>query len=240
MEHIDEVMQRVADTRWQHTRLNVGQMTTSATSSGTLDTLAKFKAETPLEIRQGPPVDLHIPAHETFTDDGADNDETASLSHDLVDAPGSSQDVVVWNDGTLVGTPKSVDYAADEITIDTNGNNETYDIYYLTGDQARTAIRIKAPRNVYNDAAERDAGLANLRDQGKDPITFEFANPFEGVVPQDYTVKVMLDAPYSTEYENATRDATANNLLLSLPVKEAASEIEGLPAIKRAMVGEGM
>jgi len=231
------VLERAGAENWQPGRLTLRDLNTQPTTPDELSLFAEFKAETALEVVEGEPVDLHLTAHETYDDDGNANEETVSLSHDLVDAPSVRNDVVVFRDGTAID-PVSVDYGADEVTIDTNGNNETYDLYYVSGDQARAVLRIKAPRNVHHEPAEKDAGLANMRDQGKDPVTFEWSTALDGLVPTDWRVQVMVEAPYEVEYENDTRaGAKATNALLSLPIMKAAGEIEGLGALKNEAIG---
>lgn len=100
----------------------------------------------------GFPVTMYLMVHEQFTTDGsAGNDETFSLSNDLVNSPtvqdtdtsqtsggaevdsSGHQDLVVYDGGTQKAVV-SVDYDANEFTYADAGTASTLDVYYLFGD----------------------------------------------------------------------------------------------------------
>lgn len=234
-----EIMDRLNELNFQRQSLGVGAFAHEPSTSGQLSKIAEYQAEVAMTVRPDSPIDLHIPAFREYTDDGTNNTETVSLNHDLADTPAVGEDVVVYRGGTKI-SPAAVRYGADEIDIDTNGNDEDYYIWYLSGEQARVVLRIVAPRNFQNDIVDRDLGLANKRNQGRDPITVDLNGPLEGAVPTDYKLEWYVDAPYPVNYSPAGTAATADNTLLLVPINRGSGTVDGLEALKRAaMASEG-
>jgi hypothetical protein len=196
--------------------------------------MADYQVNTDHAIIQGKPIPVHVPAHETFTTSGNNNSETFNLSHDLIDAPAKADDLVLYSDGNSASAG-SIDYANDSFDYKDGGSTEELDVFYLPADQAELTVRLSAPKNHFNEPVRVDAGRANLRDQNREPITFEASptQPLEGVIPTNYTVEVYLDAPFQFDYTGDQSGATADNLSLHLPVWRAARGVDGLDDVKR-------
>lgn len=204
----------------------------SPNDTGSRSLVASHKAIRPLVVREGVSWDAHIPAYQSETTDGtAGNDETVTLDHNLIDADGVADDVVVYQTGTDVTSDVTVDYAANEFTLANTNADAQLDIWYISDEQARLEIRKTAPANFYADLAERDAGMLNLRDQSRDPLTFGFADPFGGAVPTDWKVEVYIDAPYPVRWEGQANGATPRNALVSVPIHRKRAELEPLETV---------
>jgi hypothetical protein len=206
-------------------------MEMSTSVPGEKSEVASFQADVVRALAFDQPVDLHLPAHETFNVDGDGNNDQESLSHDLVDASGVAESLVLYVDGTRTA-PASVDYDANTVTIPDSGNDVTADVFYMAGDQAQVQVRIDAPRNHHEIVEERDIGILNLREQTRDPVTMEGSHPMEGIVPTDWRVRVLVDAPYEVAYENPNTGATADNYLLDIPTR--VSEQRDIPLVQEA------
>jgi hypothetical protein len=231
----DEVVRQLETANFERQSLGTTDFEHEPNTPGDLTRVASVQARVATSLRPDAPIDLHIPVYREFTDDGSNNTETISLNHPLEDTPAVGDDVVVYRGDNRI-EPAAVRYDADEVDVDTNGNSETYHVWYLSSEQARVVLRISAPRNFHNDVLDRDVGLANQRNQGRDPIKLDLELPLEGAVPTDYTLEWMVDAPYPVNYSPTGTDAQADNTLLLLPINRGDSTIEGLGALKRNII----
>jgi len=228
MPDMDAVRRRIHEVPVNNQRLTVSDFTLSANSQGQLTKIAEYKAERPFSIRQGIPFDLHLVAYESKTTDGTGgNTETFSLSYNLVDAASVATDLLLVDDGTVV-EPDSIDYANDEFDYTDADTGSDLDVFYLAEDQALVQFRQVAPKNITRTISEKDAGLANIREQTKDPLTFDFDDLSEALIPTDWRLEVYLNAPYTHKFENDATGATADNMLLDIPIAKANEEIDNL------------
>lgn len=234
------VIDRIKQVGGQNDRLSTKGMTLAPNTPGEESVVAEFKAVRPTAIREGVAYDANLAAYESFAANGTAGDsETFPLSHDLIDADSVADDIVVYEGETDVTSSISVDYAANEFTYSSPNTNTTLHAYYVSDEQARVEIVKKAPKNMDLTLDERDAGLINLRDQGRDPLDFDFSLPLAGWLPTNWRVQVVVDAPYQVEWENgANGEATPRNAVLSFPIFVANGEIEGLQSVVKDEISE--
>ena len=226
------VMQTLQQVPRRETQITPSDWSFQGTVMNQKDLFAEFQVETAHRIVPGRPIDIHVPAHETFQTSGNGNQETFNLSYDLVDAPAVVDDVVLYSDGNAA-SEDSLDYDADSFDYTDGGTVEDLDVFYLVSDQAEITLRLQDPKNFQNEPISVEGGRLNLRDQGRDPVTFEPSQPLEGVIPTDYNLEWYINAGYSFAYEGNQTGATADNLMLHLPVYRASQEVQGLRELKR-------
>lgn len=215
----------------KNTRFTQSDFDLSANETGARSLIASRQAIRPLVVRENQPYDVHIPVYRSYTTDGTAGDtETIALNHNVIDADGVAEDAVVYMSGTDATADATVDYTNNEIDLANTDADANVDIWYISDEQARLEIRKTAPQNYYADLDERDAGMVNLRDQSRDPLTFDFGDEFGGAVPTDWKVQIYVDAPYPVKWEG-TGDAKARNALISLPVHRKNSELEPLETV---------
>jgi hypothetical protein len=225
----EQIQQALATVPRAKQKLSGSQMDLQTNTTGDPSVVAEYQADRPLGLRDGKPYEADIPAYESETSDGtADNSETITLGHDLVDAESVPNDVVVFVEGTGYVQPDAVRYDADEIDVTDPGTDNTIHIWYMAGDQARIVVRKTSPKGVPEDVDEDDMGLKNLRNQHKDPLRFDFERPYEGVIPTDWTIQLRIDAPYQVQWSAAGGDAEPTNARISLPIFRARDDIPGL------------
>ncbi len=203
----------------------------SANETGNRSRVATRKAIRPVVVRENARYDVNIPAYQSYTTDGAAGDtETINLDHNVIDADGVSEDVVVFEGGADATADVTVDYAANTVDLANTDADASVDIWYMTDAQARLEIRKTAPSNYYADLDERDAGMVNLRDQSRDPLTFEFSDPFGGAIPTDWRLEIYIDAPYPVKW-SGTGDAKPRNALISVPIHRKNNELDPLETV---------
>ncbi|WP_336001450.1 hypothetical protein [Halorientalis halophila] len=226
------VQQAMRQTSGSNKRFTSPDFETSANETGTRSKIAEHKAIRPMVVREGVSWDVHLPAYQAETTDGDDtNDETFALDHDVIDADGVADDVVIYESGTDRTADATVDYENNEVTLPTPAADVAIDIWYMSDAQARLEVRKVAPSNYHADLTERDAGMLNLRDQSRDPLTFNFGDPFGGAIPTDWKLAVYVDAPYKVRWSGQAGGATPRNGLFTFPVHRKDAEVQGLEAV---------
>ena len=184
---------------------------------------------------------LDLVAYESFTTDGSAGDaETFDLAHDPLDSDSVPQDVVVYKVGTGYVQPDSVDYDADTFTYTDGGTNNDLHVFYVAGAQATAQVRKVSPGGSTSEVLdEADVGILNRRNQNKRPLRFDFDHPLQGVVPANWTLEVVVDAPYIVSWgvdtnNDGALDAQATNQLINAPIRRtrqhAPDFVEGVVA----------
>ncbi|WP_225334910.1 hypothetical protein [Halomicrobium urmianum] len=217
--------------------------TQSVNTQGQRSRILRDYMDTPHMVRQGRrnPFRVAVPAYEGFTTNAtADDTETFSLTHSVVDAP-ITQSVVVWIGGTYYGTPDSVDYAANEITVTDSGTGNNLHVYYISDAPATMEVRKAVPESS-SDASQGlwkdNLGLVHPSPQQEQPEFFDLGDsPGQPWLASDMTLDVYLNAPYTVRWSDPDGDgATPTNALLNVPVKIGSREVPGLTAaIKQDM-----
>jgi len=230
-DQVHPVVRALAEVPSRPQELSQDDLTLHDNTPGERSLIAEYKARRPFGLRQDAVFDLNLIAYESFSTDGsAGNTETFNLGHDLVDAVAVADDFVLY-EGPNEVQPDSVDYSADSFDYTDDGTNNTLHAFYVSSDQAHVEIEKHAPSNHYAGLDERDAGLVNLRDQGRDPLSFDFGDPLGGVVPTDWRVEVYVNAPYQITWSKEGGDATPRNALITFPIRRSEQEIERLEDI---------
>jgi len=234
-----QVRKRLNEVDTRNDRLPLSAFDTFAGSQGSITRVASHKVELPIAVRQAVRTGVAPMAYESFTTDGNSDQDTFTLSHDIVQSEATSQNIVVY-EGTSEESVDSVDYANDSFDYTDQGTGNDLHVFYAAGDQARLVFRVVGPNGVEKDLLELDAGLMHRRDAMEDPITFEFARALEGVVPSNFRLEQYIDAPYTAKYDHDTGSGTvdASNAILSVPVRRAESKIDGLGRAVRHDIAE--
>lgn len=220
-------------------RLAKSDFEQSDNTAGEETVVASYQAERPLALRAGEPFEMAVVAFESFTTDGTGgNSETFNLSNDLIDSPSVPTSFVLYEGGSVV-QPDSVDYSANSFDYTDDGTNNDLYAFYATSEQAKVKVRKVSPSGIPEDLYENDAGLIARRDTGKSPLTMSFESELQPLIPTNWRLEVVLDAPYSFNWSDPNDDgATPINLLIDFPVSRASQKIEGLSKAVRADVVE--
>jgi len=213
----------------------------SANTVDDLTTIAEAYLDRPLFLKDGPGERIRaaIVAYEEFTNNLAGNDQdTYSLANGIVDSLATATNLVLYQGGTRV-QPDSIDYSADTFDYTDNGSGDSLHAYYVSDTQAELVFKKVAPSNVSDRLGTFDAGRSNLREQDRSPLSFDFNDPLDGVIPSKWTLKVQLDAPYTFQWDDDTDDAPATNVALRLPARQADSRVKDLDEFIRRKSAEG-
>jgi len=220
-----------------------GDFEQTANTTGELSRVLRFRPNTPHAIRGGKhnPFYFALPAYESFNSDTtADNAETFTLSHSVVDTP-NTQAVLVWLDGTRYGKPDSVDYGTNEITVtDSDATTSTVHVYYISDAPAEVSIE-KRVAGANSATAQLWSGVVpslHNADQSKgQPPHFRFGTDvLERFIAADMTLDVKVKAPYTVKFREDTDGTQADNALFNIPANEAQDTVPGLKqAIKASM-----
>jgi len=237
-----EVMQDLAAAATTKKRLRKSDFSLSNGTGGEESTIATYDVETPLVLREQADIRLVLTTVEEFQTAGNGNQETFSLSNDIISQVNSA-DLVLYSDGSRT-SPDSIDYANDSFDYTDGGNQERLHAHYVARDPGQVEIEKVAPRSqgrvsevVYDDATS----LLHERDQNDEPPSFDFDQPEAKAVPRKWQLRITLDAPYPAEWddssENNSQDTTATNAIVSLPTKVASRDVPGLGgAVKRHII----
>lgn len=237
------LMERLADARRQPGHITPDEMDKSVNSQGQRSRIGRYRATTAHMLREGRgnPLKIAIPAYQQETTNAtADDSETFNLGHSVTDTP-VTQPVVVWLDGEYYGTPDSVDYDADTITVTDSGTDSTVHIYYISDAAASLEIR-KAASNA-DTGSQRvytgNLGLVHEAPQIEQPEYLRLnQTPLHNWVGTDMTVDVYLDAPYTVRWTDTNGDGTEpTNALLHVPAMIGQSEVQGLTSAVGADMG---
>jgi hypothetical protein len=187
--------------------------------------VASYQFDRAVTAKDGDTFDLDIVAYESTSADGtAGNQETVNLSHDIVTSDSIPEDVVVF-EGTNELAVDSVDYANDTIDVTPANANSTLHMFYAAGDQAHVEVEKTSPGGTSERLDEADIGLVNQRDQSKTPLRFDFQHPLQGVIPQDWTLEIYVDAPYTVAWTAEGGDVEPPNQLFSIPLERSEQVI---------------
>jgi hypothetical protein len=203
--------------------------------------VASREAEVPLRVREGPAARLAFVAGEEFTTNGtADDTETFDLSHNLVDSK-NTENLLVYAGGSRV-QPDSIDYAGDSFDYTDGGTEMTLHAFYVARDPGVVTVEKVAPKtsSQVSETLTEDttSGIAD-RDQNQNPVQFEFTDPYQGVVPANWSLNIYVDSPFAVRWDDANLSTSngdeASNALIDLPIVQYEGTVSGLGrAVKRA------
>lgn len=235
------VINRLQGMQRRSDELSPSDFETSAGQQGKETVVAELQADAVVKVREGRgnPIRLAVPAYESDTLAGDGSTQTFSLSNSITETP-VTQDAVVWFGGSYYGTPDSIDYTNDTVTVTGDGSGNTVHIFYVSDDPATVTFEKSTTGGDTRDELDTfSAGLVAQTDQSEQPEYFDFSgdHPLKGFVATDQKLQVKVDAPYVTRFEDPDGDgATATNALLATPVQKGAGSVEGLAgAIREQM-----
>lgn len=216
-----EAVQYLRELPTKDNRLGTSDFEQSDGVAGERSKIASYQFDRAVAIKHGDTYDLDVVAYESVQADAtAGNQEDVVLSHDLVESQAIPQDVAVF-EGTSALDVDSVDYGNDTVTVTPANADSTLHVFYASGEQAVFELEKTSPSGVSEDLDEADIGLVHQRDQGKKPLRFDFSHPLQGVIPQDWTLDIYVDAPYTVAWAAAGGDVTPPNQLLSVPLERS-------------------
>jgi hypothetical protein len=205
---------------------------TMASSPGRESRVAELTADAALSLRNDR-IKLAIPAYESFETAGDGSTQTFSLGHSVIDTP-DTQSAVVSFGGDYQGVP-SVDFDANEITVDGPGTAETVHAFYLSDAPATIKIRKESANgDTRTTLFEGSLSLIQQTNQNEQPERLRLGQ-IERFVATDMTLFLSIDAPYVVRFEDPDGDgATATNALTQVPLHRAEGSVRGLREIVEA------
>lgn len=209
--------------------------------AGDLTTIASTQLDRPVFLKAGGAdrIRAAIVVYEEFTNStGASDATTYSLAEGIVDSLATAENLVLYQGNTRVAAD-SIDYDNDTFTYTDDGSGDPLHAYYASDQQAELVFKKVAPSNVEQRLGTFDAGRSNIREQDRSPLTFQFDDPLDGVVPHKWDIRVQLNAPYSFQWADDTHgDAQATNAVIRLPARQGRSKVPDLDRFIRRHAAE--
>lgn len=207
----------------------------SANTPGEKSVVAEIgPLDRPLFLRPDKPLRFALVAHfQDTTNDTADDTETFTLGHELIETNATPQDFVLYEGDQRV-EPDSVDYQNNSFTYTDDGTNNRLHAYYAVGTQAEVEFRKVANNGTRDTIASVDSSLLMRRDQSKDPFTLDLLDLLTGVVPPKWRLQVLVDAPFQVQFaDDQDPGAEAINAVISIPTRRADQTVPGLRRVVR-------
>ncbi|WP_232703150.1 hypothetical protein [Halobacterium wangiae] len=215
-------------------------------SMGQRTRIARLRADTAHKLlgkQSGKTLEVALPAYEGLgpTNGTADDQETFTVSHGILDCP-NTQNVVVYLDGDYYGTPDSVDLSTGDIDVTDPGTASTVHVFYIP-DKAGTIEIEKAldgSTSTSKNLKTLSAKNIHRKNLSEQPEFFEFTDAEDGLEPfvaADMTLDVYVDVPYVVRFEDPDGDgAMATNALLNFSAYQGRDVVPGLMgAVKESM-----
>jgi len=213
-------------------------------STGERTLIAEHKVKTPTVLRPGRGGRLAFATVEEFQTDGTGSAQTFNLSHDIIQTP-NTDNIFLFEAGSVV-QPDSVDYGADSFTYTGPGSAEYLHAAYIPRDPTLVEIERQAPRaqgGVSDVVLDEATSLLHPQDQNQEPPEFNGTNPLDFAIPKNWKLQVYADGPVPFEWNDGaeanSQGAVARNAIISLPVRRAGRDVQGLSqAVKRHIIRE--
>mgnify|MGYP000002912574 FL=1 len=210
-------------------------------TAGERTLVASREAQVPIRVREGPAARLaFVAGEEKTTNATADDTETFSLSHNLVDSK-NTENLILYAGGSRV-QPDSIDYANDAFDYTDAGTETTLHAFYVARDPGVVTVEKVAPKtsSQMSETLTEDttSGIAD-RDQNQNPVQFEFTDPYQGVVPANWSLNIYVDSPFAVRWDDANLSTSngddATNALIDIPIVQYEGTVSGLGrAVKRS------
>lgn len=246
-----DVIARLQQTPAQNTKLRRSDFNTQNGAAQQRNLVASYKAKVPLLVRPETALRLAFVTVEEFsTDNTADNTETFNLDNQIIETP-NTRDLALFKNGERV-QPDSVDYDGDSFDFTDPDTGSTLHAYYVFGSPAQISLERHAPRSqgrvsdvIFDDATS----LLHPRNQNQEPVTVAgdgSPSVMDLVVPRNFELRVYaqsdvdgLEVAYNDSDTNSPQDTEAPNALLSVPVRKAQNDIQGLADLtKRSIIAD--
>jgi hypothetical protein len=241
---MDSALQkRLQQTPATNQRLNKDEFTLTDGTANQRTLVAEYQVPSPTVLRADAPIRFAVTTVEEFQTDGtASNTETFSLSNDVIETP-NTVGLVLYKGGTRV-QPDSIDYSADTFDFTDSGTGNYLHAHYVARDPTQIQIERQAPKSqgsISDVVFDDPTSLLHVRDQNEDPPTFDGRDALDFTVPRNWKLQIYADGPYPVEWDDSaesnSQSTTATNALVSLPVRRADSDVEGLSrATKRHII----
>ena len=247
----DQILTRLNDVPAATTQLRRGDFDLSNGTAQQRSKVAEYRAETPVFLRPNQPLRLAFATVEQFQTPGDGSQTSYNLNHNIIDTP-NTENLLLYEAGDRV-QPDSVDYAADSFTYTGPGSAEYLHAFYVFRGPVQIEIERQAPRSnggLADVPLDEVTSLLHTRDQNQEPVTFDMdgsVHPLDLVIPQKWKIEVYakgdvsgLEVAYDDSDTANPQGATARNALLTIPVRKAQRNVDGLAqAVKRRMIEEG-
>lgn len=238
------IMQRLASAPASRGKLRKRDFDLTNGTAGERTLLAEHKAQTPTFVRPSRGARLAFATIEEFQAPGDGSQTTYDLSYDLIETP-NTDNIVLFEAGNVV-QPDSVDYAADTFTYTGPGSAEYLHAAYVPRDGALVEIERQAPRaqgGVTDVILDEPTSLLHPQDQNQEPPEFHGMHPLDYAVPKNWKVQIYANGPVPFEWDDSSESnpqgATARNAVVSIPVRRAQSDVQGLSrAVKRHIIDD--
>lgn len=230
-------------------RLDKDDFTLTNATAGTRSKVASFVAPNPMHVRQES-FRIMLAYHEGFYHDGATTaNQTYSLSLDAIDTPNTTSFEVFADStrltegtaGALSNGEFSVDYAADELTIEQNTDVTIHAFYYAADGLVFEIVKEKPGSTGSIDEVLYDDITSDLfqRNQNRNPPRFSLQqSAYQPVIPRDWELALYTDGSnYGVDWDDADTDTsgskTVNDVspvgtIIDIPVRMSGSNVAGL------------
>lgn len=197
--------------------------------------IASFQAQVPLAFREKAVRMVFITVEEFQSDGTAGNTETFNLSHNALQTSNTG-DFVLYENGNRV-QPDAVDYSANSFDYTDDGTGNYLHAYYVPRDPVQVEVVKRAPKaqgRVEDPVFDDTTSILHERDQHRDPpeMDFDGDSPLSPIVPRKWTVDIYAEGPVPFEWDDSdetnSQGTTAVNAVVSLPIKRAESDVDGL------------
>jgi len=216
--------------------LSPASFKSSVSSMGKRSRIFRLRAETANKIlgrESDSRLELAIPAYESFTTNGTQDDtESFDLAYEPLDNP-NTQNVVVWLDGTYYGAPDNADVlSTGSIDVTDPDTASTVHVWYFPNKAGTIEIQkaIDGSTSTTKNLETFSAKSLHQKNLSEEPEFFDFrdsGDDLEAFIAGDMTLDVYIDVPYLTRY--ATNDgAHATNALLNFSTLQARDRVPGL------------
>lgn len=223
----DDVLQALRAASGKKKSVSKADFTLSQGTQGEETVIASFEAPQPIALRTRKALRLVATAVETKQTDGStDNQETFTLSNDLIDTVNTEAVIIYETNTQQFVRPDSFDAGNDQVTYTDNGNaNYDIEIYYVPSNAGKLQFYRVAPQSqgrVEERVFDAVTKLLHSRDQQKRPYQLELEeSPLQNILPTNWKLEVRADVPY-------VADLSGINGLLEVPAVYLDGEIDGL------------
>jgi len=240
---MSDIMQRLQQTPATRQKLKKADFDLTNGSANQRSLIAEHKVKTPTFFRPNAASRLAFATVEEFQTDGTGgNTETFSLSHNILQTPNT--DNIVLYEGTTPVQTDSVDYSANTFDYTDSGTGSYLHAAYIPRDATLIEVERQAPKSqgsVSDVVLDEPTSLLHEQDQNQDPPEFLGNETLDYAVPRNWKVQIYADGPVPLEWnddaESNTQGVDATNAVISLPVRRASRDVEGLRrAVKRHII----
>jgi len=237
-----DLTKRLRQTPATNQRLKKDEFALTDGAANQRSLIAEYQVPSPTVLRRQTPIRFAVTTVEEFETDGSGSQQTFGLSNDVIETP-NTVSVALYEAGSRV-RPDSVDYSSNEITYTGSGSEEYLHAHYVARDPAQIEIQRQAPKSqgsISDVVFDDPTSLLHVRDQNEDPPTFDGRSLLDYTVPKNWKLQIYANSPYPVQWDDSgesnSQGTVATNAIVSLPVRRADSDVQGLSrATKRHII----